>query len=126
MRIVNLTRGTVLGTRVALADTWWTRFRGFLGGRVPQRGEGILLTPCNAVHTYGMAFALDVVFLGADGGVLHMIPEMAPWRRSPRVAGCRYVLEVPPGTIRQTGTSVGDSFTWTPLKRLSLETSEIT
>lgn len=126
MRIVNLTRGIVLGTRIMLADSWWSRFRGYLGRRVPQRGEGILLVPCNAVHTYGMAFELDVIFLGADGGVLHMIPEMGTWQRSPRVTGCRYVLEVPPGTIRQTGTSVGDSFTWTPLKRLSLEASEMT
>lgn len=125
MRIVNLTRCTVLGTRVALADSWWSRLRGFLGRGVPQRGEGILLVPCNAIHTFGMTFGLDVIFLGADGGVLHMIPEMGPWRRSPRVPGCRYVLEVPPGTIQQTGTSVGDSFTWTPLKRLSLERSEM-
>jgi uncharacterized protein len=125
MRIVNLTRSTVLGTRVVLADSWWGRFRGYLGRREPQRGEGILLVPCNAVHTYGMAFELDVIFLGADGGVLHVIPKMGPWRRSPRVPGCRYVLEVPPGTIQQTGTSVGDSFTWTPLKPLSLERSEM-
>lgn len=126
MRIVNLTRSTVLGTRVKLADSWWSRFRGYLGRPAPRSGEGILLVPCNAVHTYGMAFELDVIFLGADGSVLHMIPEMRPRRRSPRVPRCRYVLEVPPGTIRETGTSVGDSFTWTPLKRLSLERSETT
>lgn len=125
MRIVNLTRSTLLGTRVLLADSWWSRFRGYLGRSEPQRGEGILLVPCNAVHTFGMTFELDVLFLGADGVVLHLISEMGPGRRSPRVPGCRYVLEVPPGTIQQTGTSVGDSFTWTPLKRLSLERSEM-
>ena len=114
IRIVNLTRGTLLGTRIELADSWWGRFRGFLGRDEPKKGEGILLVPCNAVHTYGMTFDLDLVFLGASGGVLATVEELQPGKRSARVLGSRYVLEVPAGTIRATGTTVGDTFSWTP------------
>ena len=62
MRIENRTRNTVLGSRVVLAATWWSRLRGFLGSHDPLPGEGILLIPCNGVHTYGMSFSIDVLF----------------------------------------------------------------
>lgn len=114
MRIVNLTRGTLLGTRIELADSWWGRFRGFAGRGQPRKGEGILLVPCSAVHTFGMKFDLDLVFLGTSGQVLAVVEGIAPRRTSGRVPGSRYVLEVPAGTIRDTGTTVGDTFSWAP------------
>lgn len=121
MRIVNRTRCTVLGTKVALADSWWGRFRGYMGRRRgPSPGEGLLLLPCNAVHTFGMRFDVDVIFLDANGDVLHVVPEMKPRRMSSRVPGGRSVLEVPAGTIQRTGTVVGDSFTWIPQTSPSL------
>lgn len=125
MRIVNRTRGTLLGTRIHLADDFWGRFRGYLGRDKPRIGEGILLVPCNAVHSYGMSFPLDVIFLDSAGSVLEVIPEMEPWTRSSRVGGARYVLEVPPGTIRASGTSVGDALTWSPAPEPSLRKKEI-
>lgn len=114
MRILNRTRGTLLGSRIELADAWWSRLRGYLGRRRPRMGEGLLLVPCNAVHTFGMRFDLDVIFLDETGGVLEVVQEMAPWSRSPRVPGARYVLEVPAGTVGATGTTVGDTCSWTP------------
>lgn len=117
MRIMNRTRGTVLGTDVVLADTWWGRLRGFLARPRPAQGEGILLSPCGAVHTFGMRFDLDVIFLDAAGDILALEENMAPWRTSPRVAGSRYVLEVPAGTVQATGTAVGDTCAWTRVER---------
>lgn len=112
MRIVNRTRGTLLGEHVILADSWWGRLRGFLGRIPPIEGEGIFLSPCDAIHTWGMSFALDVVFLDASGGVLAVREDVAPWSRPIRVSGARHVLEVPPGTVRATGTAVGDTCAW--------------
>jgi len=112
MRILNRTRGTLVGSRVEVADSWWSRLRGYLGRREPGPGEGLLLVPCRAVHTYGMSFAVDVIFLDPMGRVLAIFPEMKPWTRSPRVAGARYCLEVPAGTVETTGTEVGDDLAW--------------
>ena len=112
VRIVNRTRGTQLGERVILADTWWGRLRGFLGRSRPVDGEGILLSPCNSIHTWWMDFSLDVVFLGSDGTVLEVREDLAPWSHPIRVSGARHVLEVPPGTVRATGTVVGDTCAW--------------
>lgn len=112
MRIENRTRNTVLGSRVVLAATWWSRLRGFLGSHDPVPGEGILLMPCNGVHTYGMSFSIDVLFLDASGEVLKMVGSLRPWKRTGRVKGSHYVLEVPTGVIESSGTCEGDRLTW--------------
>jgi uncharacterized membrane protein (UPF0127 family) len=88
--------------------------RGYLGRRRPEEGEGILLVPCNGVHTYGMSFPLDILFLDETGRVLRREPAVQPWARPVRVNTARYVLEVPVGTIEATDTIEGDELTWLP------------
>jgi uncharacterized membrane protein (UPF0127 family) len=112
MRIENRTRKTLVGSRVELVTSWWGRLRGFIGRPEPVPGEGILLMPCNGVHTCGMGFDLDVLFLDGQGKVLATIRGLRPWKRSRRVRGARYVLEVPAGVIDGSGTRVGDMLTW--------------
>ena len=70
MRITNRTRNTLLGTRVVAASTFWSRLRGYIGRSRPKQGEGILLIPCDAIHTWWMAFEVDVLFLDDRGRVL--------------------------------------------------------
>lgn len=118
MKIVNRTQGTLLGSRVVLADTWWQRFRGFLGRREPSTGDGILLAPCNAIHTFGMGFAVDVVFLSEEGRVLDVRRGLRPWRAARGKRGTRYVLEIPSGTIDATSTRVGDELSWAPKQQV--------
>jgi len=125
MRIMNRTRGTLLGTNVRLADTWWRRLRGFLFRPEPRPGEGILLAPCDAIHTWGMTFPLDVIFLDGSGQVLKITEDLPPRRMCGRVHGAKYVLEVPAGTIRATGTLVGDAFSWTRVPELAPRLLEV-
>lgn len=112
LRVSNRSRGTLLGSHVRLADRLWSRVRGYLARPEPEEGEGILLVPCNAVHTFGVPFPLDILFLGADGTVLDTEEELRPWRWTRRVSRARYVLEVPSGTIRASETERGDELTW--------------
>ncbi len=113
MKIVNRTRGTLLGSQISLADTWWSRFRGYLGRSAPKSGEGILLAPCNSIHTFGMVFPLDLVFLDSEGAVLELREGVPPWRLCRGAGGSRYVLELPEGTVSATRTTVGDELSWT-------------
>ena len=112
MRINNRTRNTLLGTRVATAGGFWSRLRGYIGRSPPKQGEGILLVPCDAIHTWWMTFELDVLFLDARGRVLELVRSLRPWKRTRKVAGARYVLEVPAGTIDASGTRAGDELSW--------------
>jgi uncharacterized membrane protein (UPF0127 family) len=86
--------------------------RGYLGRPEPGTGEGILLVDCSGIHTFGMAFDLDVVFLDGKGRVMKLVRSLRPWRTTRRVTGAVYVLEVPVGTIDNSGTEVGDELTW--------------
>ena len=59
-----------------------------------------------------MSFDLDVLFLDEKGRVLEVYRSIGPWKRTRRVVGARYVLEVPVGTIDASGTQAGDELSW--------------
>jgi uncharacterized membrane protein (UPF0127 family) len=114
LRIFNTTRHSVLGTRIGVAETWWSRLRGFLGRPEPRPGEGLMLVPCRGVHMHGMKYALDVIFIDQSGAVLRTYPGLQPGRRTPYHRDAEYVIEVPVGTIAATGTAPGDRVVWLP------------
>jgi hypothetical protein len=112
VRIVNRTRDAVLGSRVGLADSWLERVRGFLRRPEPQHGEGLLLSPCRAVHMVGMAYALDVIFIDRHGQIVAQYPRLKPGRSTAWHGRAKYALELPQGTIAATGTENGDHVVW--------------
>jgi hypothetical protein len=59
-----------------------------------------------------MGYELDIIFLDGEGRILELAPRLRPWRKTKRIAGARYVLEVPAGTVEDTGTQVGDLLSW--------------
>jgi uncharacterized membrane protein (UPF0127 family) len=108
LRAHNRTRNATLMTDGAIADNWWTRLRGLLGHAPLKPGEGLLLRGETAIPTVGMSCAIDVLFLDRSGSVLHLIAAMPPLRFSPFIARAAAVLEMPAGTIAQTGATVND------------------
>lgn len=113
--VVNSDRGGLLGSRVCVADGWWNRLRGLIGRPPLEAGEGLLLVPCPAVHTFGLSAAIDVAFLDEAGTVIALYPELPPGRLTRwHGRGCR-VLETPPGTLGASGTEEGDTITWLPV-----------
>lgn len=108
LRAINRTRDTLLISEGVVATHWWSRLRGLLGHAPLQPGEGLLLRGEKAIHTIGMSFAIDVLFLDRTGCIVHLIPAMPPLRCSPLVARAVDVLELPAGTIARTHTAVGD------------------
>ena len=112
LRVVNTGRDRELGSRVALADGWLTRLRGMLARPAPRAGEGLLLTPCQSVHMYGMRFPLDVAFLDTDGAVVAAYRSLRPGSRSNWHRNAVHALELPAGTLEGSGTAVGDVLTW--------------
>jgi hypothetical protein len=78
---------------VVVARTPWQRLRGLLGHRRPPP-FALRLEPCRSVHTFGMRFAVDLVWLGPGDEVLRIDRAVGPWR----VRSCRgavAILEVP-------------------------------
>ena len=106
----NCTRQVYLATRLSVARTHWTRFWGLMGENSLSfdAGRGLWIVPSHGVHTLGMKFPIDVVYLDQERQVLHLEMNLPPWRVAPVRARARSVLELPSGTLRSTGTSVGD------------------
>jgi uncharacterized membrane protein (UPF0127 family) len=92
---------------VALARTFWSRLRGWMGLPASHAGAGLWLQPCSSVHTFGMRFPIDIVYVGADGTVLAVREQVSPWRLTAPVRGARAVLEVPGGTAGRQGLLAG-------------------
>jgi hypothetical protein len=108
LRVTNLERDSVLGERVQVAETWWSRLRGLLGHSPLKRSEGLLIRPCRAVHMLGMRYPIDVAFLDPEGRMLAAYAELAPCRLSRYHRQAAAALELPAGTLAASGTLVGD------------------
>ncbi|MEW6554489.1 MAG: DUF192 domain-containing protein [Actinomycetota bacterium] len=108
VRLVNLTRGTVLAERAAVAETPASRRRGLLGTEALLPGSGLLIVPCRQVHTFGMRYAIDVVFVDEAWNVLKVVRGMKPGRLGAPSIKARAALELPAGRAAETGTLVGD------------------
>jgi uncharacterized membrane protein (UPF0127 family) len=106
----NRTRETYLATALAVADGHWTRLRGLLGLRADdfRNGSGLWIVPCHGVHTLGMGFPIDVIYLDESLTVVHVEQNLRPWRVAPVRMQATSVLELPSHTVRESGTGVGD------------------
>ncbi len=104
----NLTKGTVVADKLKVADTFGKRLRGLMGRSELPQGEGLMITPCNSIHTFFMRFPIDVLFIDEYLFVVHIIPSLKPYRLSPLVRTARSVVELPAGTIARSRTEPGD------------------
>ena len=59
-------------------------------------GYGLRIFKCNSIHTFGMRFALDLVWLARDGRVLRVDHDV-PARRMKLCARARSVVETRAG-----------------------------
>ena len=78
------------------AHDFRARLRGWLGRSRPVPGEALWLHPCRAVHTIGMRFPIDLLFLDARGRVLRVVHGLPPGRVRCHWAA-RSVVELPAG-----------------------------
>jgi uncharacterized membrane protein (UPF0127 family) len=104
----NKTRATVIGTRIAVADTFLQRLVGLLGRRRLDADAGLWIVPSSGVHTFGMLFAIDVIALDWQHRVYAVWPRLRPWRISGVSWKIHSVLELPAGTIQRGNIQPGD------------------
>lgn len=107
-QVLNLTRGTVLATRLEKAHTAATRKKGLLGRDGLLPGEGLWIAPCESVHTFFMRFPIDLVYLDRKLKVRKVRHSVGAWRMS-ACFSAKSVLELPAGTALATRTERGDT-----------------
>lgn len=103
----NQTHGCSLAAPLTLALGSRQRRKGLLGQSSMQQGSGLWIAPCQAIHTFGMAFPIDLVYLDKRKRVRRTRSDVGPFRISVCLLA-HSVLELPAGTVAATGTRVGD------------------
>ena len=107
--VYNRTKETFLALHVKLADSFGARLVGLLGRRSlkPESG-GVWIIPGNSIHTIGMLFTIDVVFLDKNMKVVGLRELVRPFSITRPNFRARSVLELPAHTIVKSHTEIGD------------------
>jgi uncharacterized membrane protein (UPF0127 family) len=95
------------GIIIHVADTFLRRLFGLLPQKKAVTWRGLLIIPCRQVHTFGMRFPIDVLFL-KNGAVLRILPSLNPGRISPFVREADSVLELAAGAAAEHQIQIGD------------------
>lgn len=95
--------------QVHLADTFFSRLKGLLGSRSIGPNTGLLIRPCRCVHTLGMHYPIDLVFLSKNGVVVETINALLPNRIRYSTAAYQ-VLELEKGEVHRLGIKLHTEF----------------
>lgn len=108
--VYNKTREKFVATHATVADGYFSRLVGLLGTtrRWARPGNGLWIVPSHGVHTIGMLYALDLIFLDRHLTVVGVEEHVRPFRISKVSFKADSVLELPPHTVFRTETRVGD------------------
>lgn len=102
---------TCLIAKVSKTANTWERMRGLLGRPPLLPEQGLLIEPCPSVHTLGMRYPIDIVFLDANYRVLRQVAQLKPLRWA-ACAGARATLELAPGSLSTLNLTVGERLEW--------------
>ena len=106
--VYNQTRECFLSLGVTSADTTFSRLKGLIGRLKLRVDEGLWVVPSCGVHTFGVLFPLDLIYLDENHQVIHTIEHFPSFRIAPLRTQATSVLELPTHTIFSSQTQPGD------------------
>ncbi len=96
------------------ANTFFTRLKGLMGTKELRLDSGLLLEPCDSVHTWYMKYAIDVIYINKENNVLHVEHSMKPNKWGKKIPGAVKVLEVNGGLAKAMGLAPGNEINLMP------------
>jgi uncharacterized protein len=91
---------------LSVADRTLPRLRGLLGTDKLNENQGLWIMACGSVHTFGMRYAIDVLYLNRQHTILKVVQQLLP----NRLSGClkaSQVIELAGGVTAQLGIKTG-------------------
>lgn len=92
---------------ITVAQSFWRRFLGLMLTAGLPHHRGLLLVNCPSVHTCFMRYALDLVYVDAQGRIVKLVAHLRPWWGSTGGAQAVHVLELAAGSIARLGLQIG-------------------
>ena len=109
MKIINVTKATVLVTKVEIADTMISRMVGLLNRDSLGQDEAIVITKCKSIHMFFMRFPIDVIFVDRENHIVGVVERIKPFRLSPTFFKASYAIELAEGMVGRSHSTVGDT-----------------
>jgi uncharacterized membrane protein (UPF0127 family) len=106
--LANAATGSVIAQQLSRPTGWLRRTIGLLGRDGLEAGEGLWLERCWGVHTVGMRFSLDILFLDAEFRIVAFERNVRPGRLAVVYASSYHVIELPAGTLDPLDLLIGD------------------
>ncbi len=103
--------GKLIADKTEFATSPWKRFRGLMLRSAAdfQPGQALVIDPCTSIHMFFMRFPIDVLYLNRENVVVRAQQKIRPWRIGAiYTRGARFVVELPAGTIAESGVTSGD------------------
>ena len=104
----NTTQPSFVALRVGCADTLFSRLRGLLFSPRLANDEGLWVVPSRGIHTIGVTFPTDVVYLDSNLRVIYLLENLAPFRIGPIKVDAHTVLILPARAIVLSKIQLGD------------------
>lgn len=108
MRILNKSKQTIISQQTKIADSILSRLIGLLERSSIDPQEALVITHCRAIHMFFMRFSIDVIFVDKNNRAIGLIARIKPFQISPYFFRSHYAIELPPGKIQETKTTLGD------------------
>ena len=98
----------IIAHRVLRAKTYRERLRGLLGYKHFERHKALWIYPCTSVHTFFMAFPIDVLFVNKGLIVKSIFKEISAWNILGPVSEAFSVFEFYGGVLKEKNINIGD------------------
>jgi uncharacterized protein len=116
IRLINLKDHRIISEKCIVAESFFSRLRGWIGKTRAESGEGILFPNCTSIHMWFMSIPIDVVFLRVESAkegerkvVTSAHGNVQPWKVLPLGDGNAHeTLELPVGSVERLGINPGD------------------
>lgn len=122
--VYNQTRECFLSLSITRADTTFARLKGLIGRLRLRYDEGLWVVPSSGVHTIGVLFPLDLIYLDEDYRVIHCIEFFRTFRIAPLRTNAASVLQLPVHTIYSSQTQQGDQLLICPPEEMESRLNE--
>ena len=109
MKLVNLSNEQVIVNQLKEAYHFFNRLRGLMFTDKLDSGTGLHLKPCRSIHTFFMNYPIDVLYMNEQNIIVAIEESVEPGKVGKLYADASSVVELPAGTVQETGTMVGHS-----------------